>query len=325
MVLTGTIGFGVSYVFGQNFEPPVVVPPSQSGQPTQYGTAAQPRTAATPPNTGAVGSPVAAQTASPPYGYSGRRRIPAQQPLPVSKLQWPNPDPTASPRASSSGVQQAIAVSSQPGWPAESKAAGQMGRGKVTQTGLMEPIRDPNIEPSLSAPPDISACGGGLFRRPIPAPSAITFPDRGPVPSIRGSHLQLQPGETATERSLRLMSTVGEMERQLEALQQRNAELSEMVRQRDEQLMIAVREIKSTRKDVSMAREELEHLRDRVRGLQEKVAANERDNDCAASNRRSTAESVDGTRIVGRKVGGVNPCPADCFDGHFAQVWSPAC
>ena len=73
------------------------------------------------------------------------------------------------------------------------------------------------------------------------------------------------------------MGSIGELERQVESLQQRNAELTELVRQRDEQLMIAVREIKSTRKDVSTARDELEHLRDRVKALQEKVTTNERD------------------------------------------------
>ena len=102
--------------------------------------------------------------------------------------------------------------------------------------------------------------------------------DRVGPPTILGSHLGLQPGETATERSLRLMSAVGDLERQVEALDQRNAEQSQLIKQRDEQLLLAIREIKTARKEVSSARDELEHLRQQVKALQDKVRDAERDN-----------------------------------------------
>jgi chromosome segregation ATPase len=107
----------------------------------------------------------------------------------------------------------------------------------------------------------------------------MVFPtDRGRPPTIMGSHLGLQPGETATERSLRLMSAVGDLEQQLDAMGQQNAELNQHLKQREAQLLLAIREIKSARKEVSSARDELEHLRQQVKLLQDKVHDADRDN-----------------------------------------------
>ena len=74
------------------------------------------------------------------------------------------------------------------------------------------------------------------------------------------------------------MSAVGELERHVEGLEQRNAEQSQLIKHRDEQLLLTVREIKTARKDVMAARDELEHLRLQVKALQEKVRDAERDN-----------------------------------------------
>lgn len=74
------------------------------------------------------------------------------------------------------------------------------------------------------------------------------------------------------------MTTLGEYEHQLEGLGQRNAELNQLVKQRDDQLLLAIREIKSTRKEVQSARDELEHLRQQVKALQDKVHGADRDN-----------------------------------------------
>lgn len=102
--------------------------------------------------------------------------------------------------------------------------------------------------------------------------------DRVVPPMILGQHLRLPPGETATERSLRLMGTIGELEKQLDALGQQNAEQNQLLKHRDEQLLLAIREIKSARKDVATARDELERLRQQVQLLQDKVRDAERDN-----------------------------------------------
>jgi hypothetical protein len=138
-------------------------------------------------------------------------------------------------------------------------------------TGFMEPI----------PPAAMDATNSSLLHRskPIQLPPGGNFPtERVGPPMILGSHLGLLPGETATERSMRLMSAVGDLERQVQALDQRNTEQSQLIKQRDDQLLLAIREIKSARKEIITARDELEHLRQQVRALQDKVRDAERDN-----------------------------------------------
>lgn len=106
-----------------------------------------------------------------------------------------------------------------------------------------------------------------------------SFPmDRNSPPSVIGSHLGLKPGETATERSLRLMSAIGDLERHVEDVTQQNANLNLLVNQRDEKLQLAVREIRSARKDLMTAKDELERLKREVDDLREKVRNAEKDN-----------------------------------------------
>lgn len=159
-------------------------------------------------------------------------------------------------------------------------ASGQNAAGDSVKTaGHFDEINDPGFV-SPVPPPMAEAGPGPLFQRTKPLPdSGMSFPtERMRPPTIMGSHLGLQPGETATERSLRLMSAVGELERQVESLDQRNAELNQHIKQRDDQLLLAIREIKSARKEVTSARDELEHLRQQVAALQDKVRDAERDN-----------------------------------------------
>lgn len=159
-------------------------------------------------------------------------------------------------------------------------ASSQSPAGDTVKTaGHFDEINDPGFV-SPVPPPAAEAGPGPLFQRIRPLPdSGMSFPaERMRPPTIMGSHLGLQPGETATERSLRLMSAVGELERQVESLDQRNAELNQHLKQRDDQLLLAIREIKSARKEVTSARDELEHLRQQVGALQDKVRDAERDN-----------------------------------------------
>lgn len=155
--------------------------------------------------------------------------------------------------------------------PGSVKTAGHFD--ETSDPGFMLPVPPPAAD-ALANPPT-------TFLRPktypeIPAPSFPT--ERIRPPTIMGSHLGLQPGETATERSLRLMTAVGDLERQLDSLDQRNADLIQQVKTRDDQLLLAIREIRSARKEVSSARDELESLKQQVRALQEKVRDAERDN-----------------------------------------------
>ncbi|MEI8381613.1 MAG: hypothetical protein WCJ09_15905 [Planctomycetota bacterium] len=121
--------------------------------------------------------------------------------------------------------------------------------------------------------------GPSLIPHRQPVVSGGNFPtDRGGPPMILGNHLRLSPGETATERSMRLMTTIGEMERQLDALGQQSAEQNQLLKHRDDQLLLAIREIRSARKEVATAKDELERLRQQVQLLQDKVRDAERDN-----------------------------------------------
>lgn len=149
----------------------------------------------------------------------------------------------------------------------------------VRPAGHFDDISESAFPPSV--PPPEGSIPAPLFsRQPTPLyPPGASYPtDRTRPPTIMGSHLGLLPGETATERSLRLMSAVGELERQVDGMGQRNAELNQLVKQRDDQLLLAIREIKSTRKEVQSARDELESLRQQVKALQEKVHGADRDN-----------------------------------------------
>lgn len=271
VILLGTTGFAVSHVFAQNRDDPsLAIPPS----PSTAGST----TVGTPLPTVAVPGKVAATTSA-PYGYSrGRHKVqtparPAATPAPAAaskvrtaSLETPSQEPSVS------GL-------SQPDAARTGAANAPARKNGITQAGHIDALHDPNIDPSLAPPPD-GLLHGPLWNRQNNGPgAAMTFPmDRGVPPTIRGSHLGLLPGETATERSLRLMSAVAELERQLEGLGQRNAELNELVRQRDDQLLLAIREIKSARKEVLGARDELERLREQVKNLHEKMLTAERDN-----------------------------------------------
>ena len=120
-----------------------------------------------------------------------------------------------------------------------------------------------------------------IIKKPAKAalPPMPAFPsDRASPPSVLGSHLGLHPGETATERSLRLMSAIGELERQVENTTYENATLNAAVKERDDKLLMAVREIRAARKDLVISREELDRLKREVESLREKVRSAEKDN-----------------------------------------------
>ncbi|MDB5343593.1 MAG: hypothetical protein JWP89_1970 [Schlesneria sp.] len=149
----------------------------------------------------------------------------------------------------------------------------------VKPAGHFDDISESAFPPSV--PPPVGSMPAPLFPRlatPLNPPGSPYPTERLQAPSILGSHLGLLPGETATERSIRLMNLINDRDQQIDGLSQRNSELSQMVKQRDDQLLLAIREIKSTRKEVQTARDELEYLRQQVKALQEKVHGADRDN-----------------------------------------------
>lgn len=112
-----------------------------------------------------------------------------------------------------------------------------------------------------------------------PLPPGMPFPgQRLSPPSILGSQLGLQPGETATERSLRLMSVLAELQSTIESLERRNTELEDQIKHKDGQLLLAIREIKAARTDVSTAWDDLKRLQEEMKLLKDKVRDADRDN-----------------------------------------------
>lgn len=286
VVIMGTAG--VLVVCAQNgFDDDGLIPPSPAPLPSTTSRIAmglpEPALAA-PSQSTSTNSPSAAYNLTRlPQAANGSNRpsapvTPATQPYgvnrPVQSRVGPYgvggkvPKPGAPAVESSRKLTQAAHASSQNPAGDTVKTAGHFD--EITDPGFVSPV----------PPPSAEAGPGPLFQRTRPVPDAgMSFPaERMRPPTIMGSHLGLQPGETATERSLRLMSAVGELERQVESLDQRNGELNQHIKQRDDQLLLAIREIKSARKEVSSARAELEHLRQQVGALQDKVRDAERDN-----------------------------------------------
>jgi len=149
-------------------------------------------------------------------------------------------------------------------------------RGGVSKTHFQKSPDSEFLQPVTPTP---EAQRPSLFPGHQPPASSLVYPtERMTPPSILGSHLGLHPGETATERSFRLMTALGELQTQVEGLEQRNAELEQQVQRKDDQLLLAIREIKSVRREVSSAKEELERLRSQISALQEKVQNADRDN-----------------------------------------------
>ena len=128
----------------------------------------------------------------------------------------------------------------------------------------------------------LTADGGdpALKRRrqvPLPLPMFMTPTDRGAPPSVKGSYLGLNSGETATERLIQMRAKMIDDERQIEELRQQNVGLLSRVKERDEQVLAAVREIKLARKELGLARNDLDRLRGDLQTLREKVRTAERE------------------------------------------------
>ncbi len=119
-----------------------------------------------------------------------------------------------------------------------------------------------------------------LSRKKQAASSPIgAYPqDRGSFPSITGSHLGLQPGETATERSLRLMTIIEELEQELTHLTEINAKQAAEIKDKDAKLLEAVNQMKAARKEMTLARDEFERLRKEITTARDKFRFAEQEN-----------------------------------------------
>ena len=117
------------------------------------------------------------------------------------------------------------------------------------------------------------------YARPATAGPAITFPaERTVPPQITGSHLGLHPGQTATERSLSLMSANAELEQENAELQALVAKLSAELKAKDAKLQSSISHISAARKEMALAQEEFQRLRKEMADLRDRFRSAEQEN-----------------------------------------------
>ncbi len=231
------------------------------------------------PAPGVTSPPQAVAGKVPPYAYDhARRRNMTPAPARGAVPNEARPGSTTA-RLGSSSLLNPFGI----GKKAEEPSRTVTPLGQIATSGNVSKASYNQLEdPSQGFPPPDPVPGvpsPSLIPNRQPVVSGGNFPtDRGTPPMILGNHLRLSPGETATERSMRLMTTIGELERQLDALGQQSAEQNQLLKHRDDQLLLAIREIRSARKEVATAKDELERLRQQVQLLQDKVRDAERDN-----------------------------------------------
>jgi len=112
----------------------------------------------------------------------------------------------------------------------------------------------------------------------MPGPSTVLPLNRAAPPSITGSHLGLQPGETATERSLRLMTLVTELDQKNAELVEQNSTLTARLKQCEEQLSDGAREMKSARNELLLMRDEVARLRTNLTDVRKMFRVAEQEN-----------------------------------------------
>lgn len=115
--------------------------------------------------------------------------------------------------------------------------------------------------------------------RPLTSGANVGFPgERTVPPQVTGSHLGLLPGETATERSLRLMNVITDLEQQIAELTDINAKLNADLKAKEAKLQSGALQFNAARKELSLAAEEFQRLRKENAALRDKYRTAEREN-----------------------------------------------
>lgn len=140
---------------------------------------------------------------------------------------------------------------------------------------------------NLGVGPDVSSSNYGSSPLPLatmqarpasPGPTIVFPSERTVPPQITGSHLGLQPGETATERSLRLMTVIADLEQQNAELTDQIAKLNAQLQARDAKLQSSAVQLNAARKEMSLATTEFQKLRKELADLRERFHAAEEEN-----------------------------------------------
>lgn len=143
-------------------------------------------------------------------------------------------------------------------------------------TSPVNPPIGPDLPPG--AVPDPLPPSMLQARPATPGPSFLFPTERTVPPQITGRHLGLQPGETATERSLRLMTVIAELEQTTADLTEQNARLKEELKAKDAKLQSATSQIAAARKELLAAQDEFQRLRKEITTLRDKHRVAEEEN-----------------------------------------------
>lgn len=131
----------------------------------------------------------------------------------------------------------------------------------------------PDVVPSQPLPPHPN--NGALARPAAPGPSLVFPMQRTVPPQVTGSHLKLQPGETATEFSLRLLADNAGLTEQNAWQTSEIARLTAELKAKDAKLQTGATQINAARKELAQATAEFHRLRKEIGDLREKIRAAE--------------------------------------------------
>lgn len=144
-------------------------------------------------------------------------------------------------------------------------------------------------------------------RKVMQLPPMTTSPtDRG-LPQFRGSVLGLNPGEAASERLFQMQGMMRDLELQMEDLRQQNAGLQTRIKERDEQILAAVREIRVARKELGLAKNDLDRSKRELQTLQDKVRTAEREHSAVLQSMGPLLQQL----LESDDVGSLPPNPAE--------------
>ena len=228
---------------------------------TGYGTA--PRTPSTGRN--ATGITQVSGTLSSP-----RTAIPGTEPkrlIPATTINAA-PIPTV-PSAPPGMASNSFVPSNQSGHVVPVQATAGIGSGVMT-AGNRDPLQ-------VVTPDGMDPALRRNRREPAFQPIQMTPTDRGVQPPFRGSITGLNFGETPVERLIQMQTSMREMEQQNDELRQLNAGLQNRIKEREEQMLAAVREIKVARKELALAKTDLERSKKELQNLQDRVRTAERE------------------------------------------------
>lgn len=199
-------------------------------------------------------------------------------PLKFERSRTPNLDMWKSPRPSAAPAPSITSTNA-------NKSTAAQGNSVPRSSGVVPAAHEefstnPSIAPDLPRdavpvplPPSM------LQARPAtPGPSFLFPTERTVPPQITGRHLGLQPGETATERSLRLMTVIAELEQTTAELTEQNARLKEELKAKDAKLQSATSQIAAARKELLAAQDEFQRLRKEITTLRDKHRVAEEEN-----------------------------------------------